>query len=146
MNQPTYFLETSEDALTFEFESVSLNRTVTKIVIYSPLLSLPGFYNLGFGDLNEDGELSDEVVTNNGDMSKVLATVVSTLFVFLEANPTATVFFKGSTPFRTKLYQRIIQSNLVDISSMLIVSGIKHNAEETFNERIQYDSFLVRKR
>ena len=119
---------------------------MTKIVIYSPLPSLPGFYNLGFGDLSGEGELSDEVVTNNGDMSKVLATVVSTLFVFLEVNPTATVFFKGSTPFRTKLYQRIIQSNLVDVGSMLIVSGIKHGTEEAFTNRTEYDSFLIRKR
>lgn len=146
MNQPTYDLETSDDVLTFEFQSVGPVGTITKVVVYSPLPLLTGYYNLGFGDLNELGDLSDEAVTNNGDMSKVLATVVSTLFVFFTVYPAATVYFRGSTGLRTQLYQRIIQSNLTDFESFLLILGIKNGAEQLFDKQTQYDSFLIRKR
>ena len=46
-------------------------------------MSVKGYYNLAFGDFNEETtEIDDNIITNNGDGIKVLATVVSTLYAF----------------------------------------------------------------
>ncbi|MGG7034182.1 MAG: DUF6934 family protein [Flavobacterium sp.] len=38
-------------------------------------MSIKGYYNLGFGDLDlETKAINDEIVTNNGDGQKVLVT------------------------------------------------------------------------
>ncbi len=52
--------------------------------------NLKDYYNLGFGDKDEKtGEISDLVITNNGDSQQVLATVASTVYAFTDKNPTA---------------------------------------------------------
>lgn len=46
-------------------------------------MSVKGYFNLGFGDLDlQTREINDEITTNNGDGPKVLATVVSTMDSF----------------------------------------------------------------
>ena len=61
-------------------------------------------YNLGFGDYNaETKTIDDEIITNNGDSLKVLATVASTVYAFTEKYPDALVFATGSNNLRTRL-------------------------------------------
>ena len=55
------------------------------------------------------GKIDDMSNSNNGDVSKVLATVIQIVIDFLERNKGATVFFTGSTPGRTNLYNRILR-------------------------------------
>ena len=46
-------------------------------------MSVKGYFNLGFGDLDvETREINDEIITNNGNGQKVLATLVSTIYSF----------------------------------------------------------------
>lgn len=64
-----------ETAMVFEFVSTGIRGSVPKLVVYSET-HLHDFYNLGFGDKDEEtGNIDDEVITNNGDSEKVLATV-----------------------------------------------------------------------
>lgn len=87
MNYPSYKYVTEESYFSFEFVSVGVKGKIKKVVQYTEM-SVKGFYNLGFGDYNEETkEIDDEVVTNNGDGLKVLATVVSTLYAFTGKNP-----------------------------------------------------------
>jgi hypothetical protein len=41
-------------------------------------LDFTNLYNLGFGDLLPDGKIDDKVTSNNGDIIKVLSTVIYT--------------------------------------------------------------------
>jgi hypothetical protein len=54
-------------------------------------------YNLGFGDFDPiTNQIDDKVVSDNGDLIKVMATVISLALKFLDDNPMAMVFFEGS--------------------------------------------------
>jgi hypothetical protein len=54
-------------------------------------------------------------ISNNGDSPKVLATVASTVYAFLERYPDAYVFATGSTNSRTRLYRMGISANYLEI-------------------------------
>ena len=47
--------------------------------------------------------INDLSITNNGDSLKVLATVASTVYAFLEKHPNAYILATGSTNVWTKL-------------------------------------------
>lgn len=80
MNYPRYQYTAENELNLFEFDSIGNKGKITKIVQYTEM-TVKGYYNLGFGDLNpETKEINDEIITNNGDGQKVLATVVSTLY------------------------------------------------------------------
>lgn len=98
LNQYEYFAK--NNFLTYQFTSEGINGSIQKIVQYSKL-TVPGIgvvYNLGFGDLIENGDVSDTANSNNGDMEKVLSTVANTVYDFLEHYPGQLIFAHGSTP------------------------------------------------
>ena len=69
-----------------------------------------------------------------------MATVIETLFVFLETHSGKTVFFQGSTPTRTRLY-RIAIGRLID---ELFVEGIIRDRAEPFQKNTNYTAYLIR--
>ena len=77
MKLDKYELKSGEELEVFEFVSVGPKGRIIKIIQYSPT-NYKDLYNLGFGDKNaETNEIEDEVISNNGDGEKVLATVVA---------------------------------------------------------------------
>ena len=90
----------------YTFVSVGKSR-IQKIVKFTPEYD-PDTFSLSFGDV-KDGGIDDTVVSNNGDIIKVLATVIAIAIDFLEDNSHALVSFTGSTPGRTAMYERIIR-------------------------------------
>ena len=128
----------------FEFKSIGSKGLIKKVVEYTEM-SVNGYYNLAFGDYDEKiGGIDDEIITNNGDAQKVLATVVSTLYAFTSKYADAKVFATGSTEARTRLYRMGISNNLEEIKTDFHVFGMK--LDETFEEFIigeDYMGFLV---
>jgi hypothetical protein len=60
-----YNIEISNDFKTYQFISVGLKGSITKVVRYSEI-NVKGFYNLGFGDKDPiTGFISDLTVSNN---------------------------------------------------------------------------------
>jgi hypothetical protein len=53
--------------------------------------------NLGFGDLLPDGSVNDTSNSINGDIVKVLATIISIIEDFTTEYPDIKVVFAGST-------------------------------------------------
>ena len=105
MNLEKYPLKAESNLTVFEFVSEGPNGLIRKLVEFQQT-NQPQLYNLAFGDKNnETGELDDLVVSNNGDMEKVLATVVATLYAFFDQHPDAFVYATGSTKVRTRLYR-----------------------------------------
>lgn len=153
-----YTTENTVNKLIYTFESIG-EKTIQKRIEYQrfskyELLvnNLPidaEIYNLAFGDVNEDSsDFSDEVISNNGDMNKVLATVAGTVFDFWEYHPNAIIFFKGSQPegeklIRTYLYQRKIERFIREINDEVYVFGQIEETLELFNKDKKYNAFLI---
>ena len=84
---PKYPLSSSDQMMTFEFESEGKIGRVPKLVAFQPT-NLKGVYNLAFGDKNSDtGQINDRIITDNGDRDKVLATVAATVYAFTDKYP-----------------------------------------------------------
>ena len=105
-------------------------------------------YNLGFGDYDEiTNAINDISVTNNGDSLKVLATVASTVYAFLEKHPNAYILATGSTNLRTRLYRMGITNNLAQINQDFVVYGLTEKATwENFVVGEDYEAFLITKK
>ncbi len=132
--------------MVFEFVSEGVRGSIPKLVIYSET-HLHNFYNLGFGDRDEvTGQIDDEVITNNRDSEKVLATVASTLYIFMERYPDAMIFAMGSTKARTRLYRIGITNNLAEIQKDFDVYGLLQNGWQSFEKQTEYRAFLVTKK
>ena len=143
MNVTCYNFESSSDALRFEFESLSPQKQIRKVVEYTPLPQNSNVYNLGFGDLKEDGTIDDLVVSDNKDMEKVLTTVIQTIFRFFESRPQNTILFLGSTESRTRLYQIVIAKNIDTMGDLLQIRGIRNAEVEEFVKGVNYEGFLI---
>lgn len=147
MDLERYEIESSVDSKYFEFVSSGINGNIVKVVKYVPFPNQEGLFNLGFGDKSiETGELDDLVVSNNGDTEKVLATVAMTVFEFFEEHPSATVYLKGSTSSRTRLYQISISKFIEQISIEFDVYEELEGEFERFNRNTSYKGFLIQKR
>ena len=104
-------------------------------------IDIKGYYNLAFGDLDvKTREINDGVITNNGDATKVLATVVSTVYAFTGKYPEAYIFATGSSDARTRLYRMGITNNLEELKNDFYVYGLK--VDETFESFIVGEDYL----
>lgn len=121
-----------------------LKERFQKIVQYTPT-NYKDLYNIGFGDKNiETGEIDDTIISNNGDSDNVLATVVATLFAFIDKHKQAMVYATGSTKSRTRLYRMGITKYLDEIKEDFEIFGELENGWKEFQIDVEYEAFLVK--
>ena len=78
---------------------------------------------------------------------KVLATVASTVYAFIQKYPKSWIFATGSTNVRTRLYRMGITNNLVEIKVDFEVYGYtKDGTWEEFIVGEDYEAFLITKK
>lgn len=132
------------DSITTVFQFTSMGRTVVvKVVMYSETAT-PNIYNLGLGDWNsETGELDDQIVTDNRDRNKVLATVAATLPAFFEKYPQAEAIAVGNTESRKWLYRKSVERYLPDIERGYIVKGYFQKRWIPFSKDIPFEAILI---
>lgn len=142
---PRYTLKTDVSLTVFEFTSVGNKGRIVKIIQFLQISE--GLYNLGFGDKNvKTGEISDIIVSNNGDSRKVLATVAASVYAFTTKYPNALVYATGNTKARTRLYRIGITNNLNEILKDFEVFGLSENKFRKFQKRSEYQGFLIKRR
>ena len=141
-----YNYDSAENSLYFEFQSISPKRTIQKIVIYTPIESHSNIYNLALGDLLENGEVSDSIVSDNGDLKRVIATVVQTMLDFFRKYPDCSIYFKGNTPERTRLYRIIINKEFKEATRTFQLFGIINSKIVAFEPNIPFESFVIKLR
>jgi len=107
MNRSAYAFR-QVDANLYKFMSEGHER-IEKVVEFT-YVGVPGVMNLGFGDSYDGRMMDDEVVSNNGDIAKVMATIVRIVEDFSRCFPETKIHFAGSTPERTRLYGRILKT------------------------------------
>jgi len=140
MKYPRYQYSSDKDLHVFEFVSIGRKGSIKKIVQYTEM-SVEGYYNLAFGDLNEEtGDIDDRVITNNGDSLKVLSTVASSVYAFTGKYPKTKVFATGSSESRTRLYRMGISNNLEELKEDFLVYGL--TKDEIFEEFIAGENYL----
>ena len=143
MRNQQYQLKFSKSFTMFEFVSEGPKGQITKLVSYSES-SVEGIYNLGFGDkLVDEDDFDDEVITNNRDSLKVLATVAATVYTFTDNYPEALVLASGSTSARTRLYRMSISNNLELIEVDFDILGFINGQWEKFKKNRNYTAFLL---
>jgi hypothetical protein len=140
MDKPFYEFTILEDAFRFEFTSLG-KRKIEKVVIFQHT-NLENYYNLVLGDLLIDGTLDAFTESKNGDMEKILATVIQTIFAFLAHFPNAKVAFSGSTASRTRLYNIILSKEFAKIENLEIL-GLKNMELLPFEMNQIYEAFVI---
>lgn len=136
---------------TFKYTFVSVGRKrISKAVIFSKT-PLENVYNIGFGDLRHDGSIDDKVVSNNGDIAKVIVTITKIIQEFTTEHPNINVMFLGSDTIRTTFYQRILNTYYELFSKEFVITAIIKSGsgydEVQFEPgfSIRYFAFFIRK-
>jgi hypothetical protein len=146
MKLPHYELIAEKTLRVYEFTSEGPRGQIQKLIKFSET-ALKGYYNLAFGDKDlETGDIDDKVVSNNEDSEQVLATVVSAVYMFTEANNEAWVYATGSTKARTRLYRMGITKYIDEVKSDFYVFGQLQGEWEEFKIDVDYNAFLVRRK
>ncbi|MFN8429136.1 MAG: hypothetical protein U0V04_04090 [Spirosomataceae bacterium] len=144
MKIPCYDFESSPDGLRFEFDSISDRKKIRKVVEFTPLPQNPEIFNLGFGDMKNDGTIDDLIVSNNQDMEKVLATIIQIIFEFFKTRTGKIILILGSTASRSRLYQIVIAKNITEMNDILLVKGIRNGEVEDFVSEVNYEGFFIK--
>jgi hypothetical protein len=144
MDKPFYEFQILEAARRFEFESVG-SRRIQKCILFQRT-TIPDFFTLAMGDLQTDGVLDVDSVSNNGDRDRILATVVQATLVFFREYPAARIGFTGSTPARTRLYQIVIAQERVHLLEHFIIWGLTQNKLELFEPNRAYEALVIYRR
>jgi hypothetical protein len=142
MNEPRYAFKHASRNNTFSFFSHGKRGRIKKVVQFR--LIEDQIYNLGFGDYSDQHKaLDDKVVTDNGDMEKVLATIIAIIEYFFDKNPSAGIFLTGSTTSRTRLYQIVINVHYSKLSQYFSIYGFYDEEWHEFKRNTKYESFLI---
>ena len=151
--KPPYEINATEDLNTYVFVSKGRRGEVFKVVQFTHLRmeASPDRYNLALGDWVED-KVDPENITNNGDISTVMATIGAIILYYTSHFPEREIFVCGSTPNRSRLYQMLVSNNLEEIESNFNVFGIRYvknnpDALEDYAQRFRktetYGAILV---
>lgn len=143
MRVEKYHLKTSSKFKRYEFISEGPKGAIRKLIEFQEMNS-PNVYNLAFGDLNpETNDIDDLAISNNGDTEKVLGTVVSALYTFLDEYPDAYVYATGSTSTRTRLYRMGITKFYKQMKKDFYLYGQIGDDFVEFEIGTEYDGFLA---
>ena len=147
MRNERYELEISHASMAFEFVSEGPKGFIRKRVVFQESTSQKNIYNLAFGDVDPDtNDFNDLVITNNQDTEKVLSTVASTVFAFIDEYANARIYAKGSTPSRTRLYRIGISNNLEELKKVFDVYGLLDNEWVVYQKNENYSAFIIQRK
>lgn len=144
MNHKPYELQFNDDCTRFQFQSIGKRGIFEKVVLITQLSG--AVYNLSLLDYDPTNEgYDDSSTTDNGDMQIVLATVISAIKIFTDAYSDRLIYFEGSTPSRTRLYQISIAKFYHSLKNHFNIYGRKNEIWMDFEPNITFDSFLIQK-
>jgi predicted phosphohydrolase len=127
----------------YTFVSVGIQGDIPKMVVFQPMGGV--FYNMALVDYDATLQtVDDEIVSNNGDMSKVLSTTWKIMLDFLKKFPEKAVFIQGNTDTKQKLYSRLITNNLLVLKQQYEVLGVlETGSTEFFDASKTYIAFVI---
>lgn len=105
------------DYSVFNFMSIGKKGAIPKRITFTTT-ELENVYNLAFGDVDENGDLDDYKISDNGDRNKILATVFNVVDIYSKKYPERWITFRGSTRERTRLYRIAVGLHLEELSQI----------------------------
>ena len=135
----------TNDYSIFGFISHGKNGSIPKRIVFSAT-ELDNIYNLAFGDINEEGEIDDYCISDNGDRNKILATVAKAVDDFTEKYPDRWVLFRGSTPERNRLYRMAIGLNQEEIAAKFDIYVYVENQLVPFIKNLEINTFIIKRK
>ncbi len=138
----TYNLKPDENFEVFEFESVGLQGRISKVIVFS--FYYENTWNLGFGDQKMDGNnWDDKVVSNNGDLVRVISTVAKAVYDFSDKWPNRQILIVPVDERRKKLYNRVFQKHVQEIPPEFEVLGFRNQKLQDYSPILFFDWFLL---
>ncbi len=149
MNLPSYeILEKADDYSEFKFISTGPNGSIIKFLVFKKLF-VETLYNLSLLDVMPDGTYSDTHFSNNNDLRKILATILTAVIDCTAKFPDRQIFFQGSDEEgkRISLYHKAISKHLFVLEKEFYIYGITDDGtEENFNPSKSYTAVLVKRK
>jgi hypothetical protein len=145
MDHPFYNnISVSKDRSMYEFVSTGKKGKIHKVVQFTEFYD---YVNLGLGDRLPNGKIDFKTVTDNGDVSMIMATVVQIILKYTRYFPQNTISIYGSNKIRMLLYERAIRNNYKELNVFFDIWGIREDhVKEVFNPSISYFGFLVKRK
>jgi hypothetical protein len=144
MSKPKYTLKSiSEDSLRFEFESISPEKTVLKVVEFEPIDEEGLYFNLALIDIDENGDYSDNIVTDNKDTEKVFGTIANIIDYFFEKYPKRRILIFSDDPLRIRLYRMIISNYSQEKEQNWSFYGLLDEKFKLFEKGKNYEAFMI---
>ena len=137
----------TDDYSVFVFVSTGKKGAIPKKIIftYRPT-ELGNFYNLAFGDVNENGKLDDYIISNNGDRNKILATIFTVVDLYTKKYPERWIVFRGSTNERTRLYRIAIGLNLEELCQIFEIYVYTEEGLKPFCKNMEVNVFVIKRK
>lgn len=137
----------SDDYSVFDFVSTGKNGAIPKRITFTSRSNVLGnFYNLAFGDVDENGELDDYKISDNGDRNKILATVFSVVNLYTKKYPERWIAFRGSTKERTRLYRIAIGLNIEELSQIFEIYVYAGEGLKPFCKNMEVNAFVIKRK
>lgn len=141
----TYTVLDFKDKQEFLFLSEGPKGAILKAVVYQRMDE--NLYNLAFGDVGENDEINDSVVSNNKDLVKIMNTVAKTVYIFMDCYPERQIHIRPVDGKRSNLYHAIFQRKWDEMSVMFKLEGLtKKQTWEEFNSEKRYLAFKLTKK
>lgn len=143
MIKDRYPLESFQQNQAFLFNSIGTKGIVLKAIVFEYLEE--NRYNLAFGDY-KNGQMDDEIVTNNNDLIKVMSTVAHSLYLFMETYPNALVEIDPVDEKRCRLYNTIFKRRHQEVQLLFDIYGINEYSKEPYNSIQYYQKFEIERK
>lgn len=146
-----YKIQTEQNSEMFVFNSGEGTDLLVRVVSINPMDPDYITFNLSLGVAYGDPWLATtkidfEVMSNKGDVLKVMNTVALWVEMFLEKRPDAIIFFTGSTEKRTRVYQKLISRNWKLLHLRFIIKGMLDNEFVDFEPDKKYSGIAFAKK
>jgi hypothetical protein len=135
----------TDDFSIFDFVSTGRKGEIAKRIEFTPT-EIPTIINLAFGDIDENGQIDDHSISNNGDRNKILATIAFVVEIYLQKYPDRLVYFKGSTQDRTRLYRIALSLNLDELQQKFEIYAEMSGGITYFVKDMDVEGILVKRK
>jgi len=143
MINDVYQLDALENNTVFQFNSIGKQGTITKLILFQFING--NTFNLAFGDF-KNNKLDDKIISDNGDLIKVISTVALSIYLFFDAHPNAIIEIQGVDKKRQQLYNHIFRRRKVEIDLLFTVLGEIGGQKESLKNGRFYNKFVIKKK
>lgn len=139
----------SSDKLQFSFTSVGPKGAIKKVICFSQTEN-PDIFNMTLGNLTEHGAVDYNTTIDNKDRNAILTTAKESVYAFTSHYPDKSVFYKGNTIEKTRLYRMALTRYFDELKNDFEIFGVLGQGIGFFAENFvagkEYFGFLLKRK